>query len=365
MEADGELARINLDMDPNEASGLLTVEHPQLLDAHGWDRGFWVVMDEGLVEDCVAVVGHRRGTAIWDGWDIRRLHARPVGFSGVTEDAEALARSGEYVYVFGSHFGKKAGPLEPRRSFVARFPEPQVVHLSDQETEIEVARRTFVLHRAVNDALAAADVELVELGPLSAEAFIERTRARGINRVKKWLPRVREGDYPMNVEGAAFRPDGSLLLGLRFPTAADGRPILLHVEGIERLFSGGVPEVRGLWVVDAVGQGGEMAGFRDLTVADGPDGEPELHLVTGNIDAREKGSVLLEDYPNGANTVNTHWSCPLPTGTGGTLTPERVREFPTLPRIEGIAADTDGTFFYVSDEDEGVHVRHTPLVAAG
>ena len=40
-----------------------------------------------------------------------------------------------------------------------------------------------------------------------------------------------------------------------------------------------------------------------------------------------------------------------------------VREFPTLPRVEGIASTDDGRFFYVTDEDERVHLRLTRLLA--
>jgi hypothetical protein len=89
-------------------------------------------------------------------------------------------------------------------------------------------------------------------------------------------------------------------------------------------------------------------------------------VVTGNIDAREKGSVLLEDYPEGAHTMATHWRCRLPAGRrAGHLVAERVREFPDLSAIEGIAVDAEERIFYVSDEDEGVIVKHTHLIAAG
>lgn len=117
-------------------------------------------------------------------------------------------------------------------------------------------------------------------------------------------PRYAPTTCPSTSRGAAFGDDGSLLLGLRFPTAADGRPLLVELDGIQRLFEpgGGVPEVRGFWMLDAVGRDGTMAGVRDLALHDG-----ELHVVTGNIDAREKGSVLLEDYPR----VFTPWP---PTG---------------------------------------------------
>ena len=85
---------------------------------------------------------------------------------------------------------------------------------------------------------------------------------------KGWAGLVREDDYPINIEGAAFRENGTLLLGLRFPTTAEGRPILVELEGIDRLFDpdGDLPEVRGFWTVDAVGKGGEIAGVRDLAL---------------------------------------------------------------------------------------------------
>ena len=73
-----ELHQYNLDMHPNEASGLLAIENEALLDEHGWDLAFWVVLDEGTVQDCVALAGHRRDAGdLGEGWEIERLHAVP------------------------------------------------------------------------------------------------------------------------------------------------------------------------------------------------------------------------------------------------------------------------------------------------
>jgi hypothetical protein len=78
--------------------------------------------------------------------------------------------------------------------------------------------------------------------------------------------RVREGDWTINVEGAEFTADGTLLLGLRFPVAADGRPIVIRLRGVERLFAAdrrsdaGGPEVTGLGGGGAGGRGGAPAG---------------------------------------------------------------------------------------------------------
>ncbi|QIN77304.1 hypothetical protein GBA65_00895 [Rubrobacter marinus] len=358
-----DLYQFMLDLSPNEASGLLAIENDDLLREHGWDRAFWVCLDEGPVTDCIALVGHRADSVDDDlalGWEIARLRAAAVGETKATEDAEGLARKDGYVYVIGSHFGSKRGPLHPKRGFVARFGEAGVLRAAnDPPAEIEVARPSFVLHRVINDAFGEHGVRLIPLGPNCRRAFVDETIEVGEKKRKRWSGRVREDDYPLNIEGLAFRPNGSLLIGLRFPMSADGRPMMVEVEGIERLFEGGAePEVKGFWTLDAVGRGGEIAGVRDLTfVGD------ELHAITGDVDSAKAGSLLLEDYPGGSGTISTHWRVTLPEGkSSGELKPTPVREFPGLPRVEGIAGTEDGRFFYVVDEDEGVLLRLTRLL---
>lgn len=362
--ADDGLHRLELNLRPNEASGLLAVEDEPLLEAHGWDLGFWAVLDEGEIEDCVAVIGHSSGTNIGEGWEIERLRAEPRGDAGKTEDAEAVTRRDGWIYIFGSHFGGKHGPLQPKRGFVARFWEAEVGHATrDPAMEMEIARDGFLLHRLINDALKSGGPDLVPLGPNSRRALIEATIERIQNT--RWAGLVREDDYPINIEGAAFRESGTLLLGLRFPVSAEGYPVLVELEGIDRLLEPGdsLPEVGGFWVVDAVGRDGDIAGVRDLAILSTERGE-ELHLVTGNVDSRDKESVLIQDYPGGQNTVATHFRSTLPPEDhSGALKGEFVREFPDLPRVEGIAITDDGRFFYVTDEDEGVHLRLTRLLA--
>ena len=357
------LRRLEFNLEPNEASGLLSIENEGLLESHGWDVGFWVVLDDDRIEDCVAAVGHRGGSGPGEGWEIDRFHTEPVGDDGKTEDAESIARHDGMVYAFGSHFGSKDGPLQPKRGFVARFREAEVRHaFEDPAVEMEVSRKSFVLHRLINDALKSNGPSLMPLGERSHEAFIDQTIERGEEKDKKWDGLIHEDDYPLNVEGAAFRADGTLLLGFRFPVSADGYPLLVEVGDIERLFESGeeLPEVLGFRVIDAVGKNGSVAGVRDLVLVG-----DELHLVTGNIDSRDKGSVLLQDYPGGRDTVATHFQCRLPSGKDpGSLEAKVVREFPDLPRVEGIAITDDDRFFYVTDEDEGVHLRMTRLVGS-
>jgi hypothetical protein len=363
--AEDGLQRLELNLHPNEASGLLTVEDEPLLEAHGWELAFWAVLDEGEIEDCIAIIGHRRGAEIAEGWEIERLHAEPIGDAGRTEDAEAVTRHDGWIYIFGSHFGSKDGPLQPKRGFVARFREADVRHAT-QDPAMEISRQSFLLHRLINDALKTKGPDLIPLRSKSYEALIEATIKRGEEENKDWAGLVREDDYPINVEGAAFRESGTLLLGLRFPVSADGHPVLVEVEGIEHLFEPGdeLPEIRGFWVVDALGREGDIAGVRDIALLSAAEGEV-LHLVTGNVDSRDKDSVLIQDYPGGRHTVATHFRCALPPDAhSGSLEGEFVREFPELPRVEGIAIAEGGRFFYVTDEDEGVHLRLTRLISS-
>ena len=108
--------------------------------------------------------------------------------------------------------------------------------------------------------------DLIPLGEQSHDALIAATVELGNKEGKNLAGLVREDDYPINIEGAAFRDNGNLLLGLRFPTTAEGRPILVELRGIDRLFEpgGDLPEVAGFWTADAVGKDGEIAGVRDL-----------------------------------------------------------------------------------------------------
>ena len=368
MTGEDELFQMDLNLHPNEASGLLTIGDEELLGEHGWDTAFWAVLDEGEIADCVAAIGHRRGSPEDEGWEIERLHAEVDGSSSKTEDAEAITRDPRtgYVYILGSHFGSKSGPLQPKRGFVARFREADVGHVTeDPAMLLDVSRRSFALHRLINDALEPSNLDLIPLGEKTHEGLIEATIERGEREKKKWAGLVRADDYPINIEGAAFRENGNLLLGLRFPVTREGRPILIELEGIGRLFDDddSLPTVSGFWTADAVGEGGNIAGVRDLALIE-TDSCEELHLVTGNVDSRDKDSVLIQDYPGGRETEATHIRSILPQEAGpGPLEAEFVREFPSLPRVEGIAITHKGRVFYVTDEDEGVHLRLTRLLA--
>jgi hypothetical protein len=86
--ADEGLHRLELNLNPNEASGLLAVEDEALLAAHGWELAFWAVLDEGEIEDCVAIIGHRR-----DAEFVREFPDLP------RVEGIAIADGGRFFYV--------------------------------------------------------------------------------------------------------------------------------------------------------------------------------------------------------------------------------------------------------------------------
>jgi hypothetical protein len=76
--------------------------------------------------------------------------------------------------------------------------------------------------------------------------------------------------------------------------------------------------------------------------------------VTGNVDSRDKDSVLIQDYPGGRCTVATHFRSVLPSDAHSAPWRERSSASSRTCRAWGGIAIVDGErFFYVTDEDEG------------
>ncbi|HEX8155109.1 MAG TPA: hypothetical protein VF698_18400 [Thermoanaerobaculia bacterium] len=325
-----------------EASALLGVQNRGLTGERGWLDAFWAISDEKRVEEAIVVVA--RGTG---GWEVVPLRA-DAGKTKKTEDCETLARAGSWVYVLGSQFGSKDGPLEPRRHFVARFNESLAAFDGDElKAELHVARAPFVLHRIVNDAFAQYGLEVLRPGDEARQRFILDTIETAKNEEKSWGERVRESDVPINVEGSTFLPGGHLLLGLRFPPTRDGHPILVEVEGIDRLFdSDDDPAVTGIRVLSNVGSADAPAGIRELDHFEGI-----VHAITGNLDSKPEKSVLLAGLPEAANAPNEHWTTPLTLGKEGVtnVRAKRVRTFKEGSTVEGIALDGDRVWYAHDD----------------
>jgi len=76
-----------------------------------------------------------------------------------------------------------------------------------------------------------------------------------------------------------------------------------------------------------------------------PDGAFEA--VVGSIDALDKGSVLLDDHPEGGDVTCRHVRFRLPGGHA-----EVLAELP-FHHVEGLAT-VEGRTFFVTDEDHRI-----------
>ncbi len=351
--ASPQIETADLDLHPNEASDLLPLENDGVLSARGWDQGFWTVLDEGPVEDCIALIGHTRGNGhTTDTWEIVRPRFEVRRHRGKTEDTEACARHDGWIYLVGSHHGSKSGPLEGKRAFIARFREANFGGDIEAETpDLEIALNKFRLHRVVNDALGALGPEL-----LSAPAGVRKTfiKPKPKQAGKRAVARIEKTDAPINVEGAAFDDRGALLLGLRYPVTAEGHPIVVELAGIERMFDDrrAAPVARRVWVLDNVGTREEPVGIRALH----RHGR-ELHALVGSLDSAGKGSALLDAHPEAEGVPCAHYRVKLSRPKdGGPAEAELIQTF-GLENVEGLAAGPGGRFYYVTDEDDHVHIR--------
>ena len=344
---------IDLHLEPNEASDLSRLDAPELLARRGWDRALVTVLDEAHVEDAIALLGHQAGADVGEGWHAERVHAKPSSGGGKTEDAEACVCRDGYLYALGSQFGSKAGPLDAARSWIARVAEDSLG--GDKKPVLEIARLRFGLHRAVNDALARSGVELIERGPATTERYIDATIARGAAKAKRWAGRVSAADHPINVEGAEFRANGRLLLGLRFPVSAAGHPLLVEVDDVEGLFADpdAVPRCSNVWELE-VGSVEAPMGVRGLNTVGGD----RFDAIVGDLDAAGKGATILADHPEGGRADSQHvrFSLPLTAG-GGMVAVEQRYDFGAIKRVEGVALEPDGHVHYVIDEAGHVALR--------
>lgn len=335
----------DLELHPNEASDLCRLEAPGLLERRGWDRAFLTVLDEAPAEECVAVLGHALNAEPGEGWEALRVECEVHEGEGETQDAEACARHAGWVYLLGSQYGGKKGPVDRSRSWIARAREEDLAGALDGDgpARLELVRLSFALHRAVNDALNDSPIEVIALGSKTREAFIDASLADAEGAVEP-------GDHPINVEGADFRAGGGLLLGLRYPTSAKGCPLLVELGDVGVLFDD-VAEWTGetaVWTLEGVGSPDEPTGVRGLHSDDGE----RFDAVVGDVDVAE--------HPEGEGPPSAHLRFTLPSGEsggGGVSGVRAVHEFGDQRHVEGVAGGGDGHVHYVIDRDGRVALR--------
>ena len=354
---------VDLDLQPHEASGLVPCRSAALREAVGWDPLYWTVLDDGPVEECIALVGQVAGTMEpTAGWGSRHLAATiATPTDRGTDDGEAIAEHDGWVTVLGSAYGAKEGPLEPERSFVARFHVDDVTVDDDgtPRVDLHVVADPFVLHRVINDALHTAGVDLVAWSPKYRRKTVGRARKQAVADDAPWAWRLAHDDSPVNIEGAAYLDDGSLLLGLRIPVTRTGQAIVVRVRWPERLFDPAVsdPEPAEVIVLEGIGSRAAPVGVRDLEVRDG-----RLHAIVGDLDSDPDDSILLAQHPEGGVAESVHVVADLPDLAAEApvqvdLPVEVVHAFEGLSRVEGLAIDEQGRAMYVSDEDSTVRTR--------
>jgi hypothetical protein len=348
----------DLHLDPNEASDLCPVLSADARAARGWDLALLTVLDEAPAERAIAILSHDEDAPHGEGWDAHRIDADPVGApAGKTEDAEACAQFDGRIYLMGSQFGKKAGPLNASRSWIARVDEGSLsAALDGGRAELEVVRTRFGLHRALNDAVSEAGVELIALGDHARRVYIDDTIAIGRRKKKRWAGRVEPGDYPFNIEAMEFRANGDVLLGVRYPVTSRGQPLLIELCDIDAIFDDPdvLPSCRNVWVLDDVGDPAAPAGIRALHT----HGDDVFDAVVGDLDAPDKGATVLEDHPEGREAPSRHVSFRLPPRrAGGVVSAETIHDFGDVRRVEGIVVDDGGHAHYVLDEEGRVALR--------
>jgi hypothetical protein len=307
-------------------------------DPETWHEAYWTAIDEAPASECLSIVA-RIGNGAGE-WRIKPVAVRQDRGSRKTHDVEALARFGGWVYLIGSQYGRPGGPLESRRSFLARFREP--MGAPAKPVRMEVVRDRFRLHRAINDALAASHLPLARLREKAARDFIRRTRTLGRRRNKAWADRILAGDLPLNIEGAAFDDQGALLLGLRFPVSASGEPIIVELKEVHGAFrsAGWWPVVQAIRVLTGAGSPGAPMGIRDLELSGG-----EVHVLVGGID-----SELVDHAPPPSARPFEHRVGRWTRGAEAASLPTRlVRRFKPGQQVEGLAGDGAGGFAYVAE----------------
>ena len=334
-----------IDHPHNEASALLGIQSPAVLETLGWDVGFWIVSDELEASKALAALG-QTADGDWQVVRVKTSDGKP--WTGKNcEDCETLARAGSHVYVFGSQYGSKEGPLEPRRHFVARFNEA-LLDVSSKgriSVEMDLVRKPFALHRIVNDALQERGIELLRLQTPLHEAFVGAVADKGKEKKKGWRKLVRRDDVPINIEGATFMEGGRLLIGLRYPVTTDGHPIVVEVEGIDRLFEhdASPPLATAVRILTSIGDRRTPAGIRELDARGGV-----VHVITGDLD-----DELIQQSSASAHAPSEHWTFDYEYGDAPLFEVRaiRVRKFGDDAQVEGIALDGEDVWYVHDDEN--------------
>lgn len=291
-----------------EASALLAVESPEVLALIGADAAWWICHDEGGVGAMVSLVRLEGDT-----WSTRAVDLTSAG--GNRTDAEALARVGNTVFVFGSSFAGKAGSFDDRRAFIARFSEAAAT-------------------------AGTATAEVLDLGTTLLDMVLSALQPFA-------LLENDEDQNLVNIEGAVV-VGGDLILGLRWPVSAGGQPILVRLMNAVSVISDPMWTTEALRqlevtsvVVDVDASAKRPAGVRGMAAVNN-----SVHLVTGQtergltakkVKAAPAIHVKVEGGFDGANAVGTE-----------------IERFEGFRKVEGLAPMPNGGWLYALDDEDAV-----------
>jgi len=302
------LERLRLSAKRSEASSLLAIDAPEVLSSLGGNAAWWTCHDEGDLDAMVSVVIVDHD----DEWSVR-----PISLDRNEEeqtDAEAMARIGDSVFVFGSSFTDKSGDVDRRRAFVARFSESSAIAGSGAVDILDVG---------------SALVDLVA----TALVGIELLATDGV-------------DGLVNIEGSGFVGD-DLVLGLRWPVSADGQPLLVILSDAASVFTAADWSIEALetleataLVVDVGASPKRPAGVRGLTTVD-----RSIHLVVGQTErdlAAKKVKAAAARHVQVTRAVD------------GAVEVSDVEHFEGFRKVEGVAPAPDGAWLYALDDEDAV-----------
>ncbi len=337
-----------------ELSALEPVRSAALLEALGAERALWTVGDEGAVERNIGVFVWPRGGS---AWEFRVAHCDPGTTPWPkTDDAEAMCRIGNRVAILGSHFGKKSGPLEEKRAFLASFGEADVTVSGGVPTirGLQVRTDGGALWREANRALGDLRGALIPAGPGEGVRLVApRAAELGI------APEASRGWRAINVEAAAVTSSGELMLGLRYPCTAEGAPVLLVLPDAAGIISGTTkPVVSRVLLLKPPADAPGPLGVRALAI----DGESRWALL-GGLDSDPSKSVLMADHPGagGDSAYLASWTAAQEHADTGTVDAGVLGL--GKGALEGIVVGAGGASVTVIEDTKGpAYPREVPLV---
>ncbi len=343
----GTLRRVRLKAGVNEASSLLAVRSSNLLSQLNMDQAWWLAHDEaglgGMVSVLYSVFGADED--LDESWQVTALQLAVTGDDPVLTDAEALAFTDGFVFVFGSSFIGPKGILDQRRSFVARFCEHDVTETGAATKKDESKKKnpkknktmlsapTSVLNlgahitRSINKAIEAQDLQLL------------KPHSRVAKQIKKSIKAGADLDsemQPINIEGAAFIGD-DLVLGLRWPVSSQGQPLVARITGARQILLSDTWSVEALadcpttiYSVDVDGTPKRPAGIRGMTI-DPAEPKETLHLIAGPTERDLiAGKVQAAAYQ--------HLRLQFKSGSNSLIQTEQVQTFEGYRKVEAVAA---------------------------